>query len=63
VRTPIAGAFMFGVIMPKGELKDILIEKVEDFVSRFMMQGPQISGILMQALKFLFLSLLGFCLF
>jgi hypothetical protein len=48
VRTPIAGAFMFGVIMPKGELKDILIEKVEDFVSRFMMQGPQISGILMQ---------------
>jgi hypothetical protein len=54
---------MFGVIMPKGELKDILIEKVEDFVSRFMMQGPQIFGILMQALKFLFLSLLGFCLF
>ena len=33
----IAGAFMFGVIMPKGELKDILIEKVEDFVSGFMM--------------------------
>jgi hypothetical protein len=53
---------MFGVIMPKGELKDILIEKVEDFVSRFMMQGPQISGIWMQVLKFLSL-LLGFCLF
>ncbi|XP_059441419.1 cation/H(+) antiporter 15-like [Corylus avellana] len=33
----IAGAFMLGVIMPKGELKDILIEKVEDFVSGFMM--------------------------
>jgi Kef-type K+ transport system membrane component KefB len=33
----ISGAFMLGVIMPKGELKDTLIERVEDFVSGFMM--------------------------
>jgi Kef-type K+ transport system membrane component KefB len=33
----VAGAFMLGVIMPKGELKDTLVERVEDFVSGFMM--------------------------
>ncbi|KAF5464271.1 hypothetical protein F2P56_014360, partial [Juglans regia] len=33
----IAGAFMLGVIMPKGELKDTLMEKVEDFVSGTML--------------------------
>lgn len=33
----LSGAFMLGVIMPKGELKDTLIERVEDFVSGFMM--------------------------
>lgn len=32
-----AGAFMLGVIMPKGNLKDTLMERVEDFASRFMM--------------------------
>ncbi|KAF3452658.1 hypothetical protein FNV43_RR03091 [Rhamnella rubrinervis] len=31
------GAFMLGVIMPKGELKNTLMEKVEDFVSGLMM--------------------------
>jgi Kef-type K+ transport system membrane component KefB len=34
---PIAGVFMLGVIMPKGELKDMLMERIEDFVSGFMM--------------------------
>ncbi|XP_048329116.2 cation/H(+) antiporter 15 [Ziziphus jujuba] len=33
----ILGAFMLGVIMPKGELKNILMEKVEDFVSGLLM--------------------------
>ena len=53
----IVGAFMFGVIMPKGELKDILIEKMEDFVFGFMMQGPQIS--LSLFIRFLFVLVRG----
>lgn len=31
------GAFMLGVIMPKGELKNTLMEKVEDFVSGLLL--------------------------
>lgn len=33
----IAGAFMLGVIMPKGDLTDTIMEKVEDFVSGILM--------------------------
>ena len=33
----IVGGFMLGLIMPKGELKKALMEKVEDFISVFMM--------------------------
>ncbi|KAJ7955813.1 cation/H(+) antiporter 15-like [Quillaja saponaria] len=31
------GAYILGVILPKGELKDLLLEKVEDFVSEIML--------------------------
>lgn len=33
----IVGAFMWGVIMPKGELKDIIMGKVEDLVKSILM--------------------------
>lgn len=33
----ILGAFMFGVVMPKGELKNMLIDKIEEFVSGLLM--------------------------
>ncbi|KAJ7955814.1 cation/H(+) antiporter 15-like [Quillaja saponaria] len=33
----ITGAYILGIILPKGELKDLLFEKVEDFVSGVMM--------------------------
>ena len=33
----IAGAFMLGVVMPKGELKETIMEKVEEYVSGVMM--------------------------
>lgn len=33
----IAGAFMLGVVMPKGELKETIMEKVEEFVSGVVM--------------------------
>ena len=33
----IVGGFMLGLIMPKGELKERLMEKVEDFISGLMM--------------------------
>ncbi|BBH02550.1 cation/hydrogen exchanger 15 [Prunus dulcis] len=33
----ILGAFMFGAILPKGELKTVITEKVEDFVSKVLL--------------------------
>lgn len=69
----ILGAFMLGVIMPKGELKNLLMEKVEDFVSGllmplfFLIMGLRTNPIkfgvpgVMTVTTFLIILILAFC--